>query len=68
MPEFKPKTKTEIKQKYIDRVKLYTGVTDILDGSVINTIADTHAGNLFEQQVQIKSIIDLDNLDNKESG
>lgn len=64
MGVFKPKTKTEIKDRYISRVKYRTGLNDVLDGSVINTLADTHAGEIADQQYQVKQIIDLDNLDN----
>lgn len=64
--QFTPQTKYELKKEYTDNVKSLTPVNDVIEGSVIDTIADTHADTMFEQQVQIKGILDLDNLDNKE--
>lgn len=62
---FIAKTKTALKKVYTDNVKFKTPVNDVISGSTVDTIADTHADSQFEQQVEIKNILDLDNLDNK---
>ena len=64
MAEFKPKTKSDIKIKYINKVKVNTSVNDFLDGSTVDSLCETHARQQFEQQFQMKKVLEADDLNN----